>query len=60
MSSASWESLTRSACLQAKSEQQTFYLVVNMVQKKPVEQLVAKLRAGKTIQRDRVIQDSKE
>ena len=47
------------AYLQATPILQKFFLVVNLVQMKPVEELVAKLRTGKVISKERVIQESK-
>jgi hypothetical protein len=49
----------RPSYLQATPTLQKFFLVVNLVQMKPVEELVAKLRRGKVISKERVIQESK-
>ena len=45
-------------CAKSNS-QQKYYFVVNLVKQNPVEQLVQKLREGKSISRDQVIRDSK-
>lgn len=45
-------------CLQATPTQQKFFLVVNLVQMRSVEELVAKLRMGKVIRKDKVIEES--
>lgn len=37
---------------------QKFYLVVNLVQKRPVDELVGRLRKGKMITKERVIETS--
>jgi E3 SUMO-protein ligase PIAS1 len=45
-------------CLQATPTLQKFFLVVNLVHMKSVEELVAKLRIGKVIRKEKVIEES--
>ena len=37
---------------------QTFLLVVNLVQKQPIDELVRRLKAGKLISKERVLRES--
>ena len=52
-------SKSRSAYLQEKPPSQKFYMVINLVQKRPVDQLVADLRRGKFISKEQVLRESK-
>ena len=46
-------------CLQAKPTMQKFFLVVNLVQKQSIDELIERLKRGKIISRERVVQESK-
>jgi hypothetical protein len=47
---------SRSACLQETP--QKYYLVINLVVKKPVEMLVSELKRGKFISKEQVLKES--
>lgn len=52
-----WYVVFFSSCWQAE---QKFFVVVNLVQQHPVDDLVAELKARKTISREQVVRESKD